>query len=477
MRLAVLMLLSATFLWKGVVPVWAEPPSHVGIDPAEVARWPVEVITLKNDRQLTGLIRLKRPKYIEFVEVRRKPGEPMRRVVHVIRHDRIAKIKRLPERERIRLSIRLREFLKRTEILEGLLEDVELAAGEFEGRPCLCYEGPWFTLRSRADEATTRLAIVRLEQVFAGFRTYLAPRRKPKSTLTIVLLGSSPEYQELLDSRRLDIRQTAFFDSERNEIVAGGRLASIASELEEVRIHHEQLSAELRQKRTAADEQIDLLRETLQRNGNSQKQITLAVREARGQWKTLRDQLNRKISLARRRNDGLYHQAFRHLYHEAFHAYLSNFVMEDAVSQVPRWLNEGWAQIFESGLLESGALRVDAPSPERLQRLREELEGDDPLTVADILTASPQRFHVGQNLSAGDAAALESSRLYLYSWGLAYHLTFHRRLLGSSAMEAYLGAADAKDPQDEVARFEELVGVPLKEFEAHWRRAILGNAR
>lgn len=451
------------------------PASSLGIDPIEVARWPVEKIVLKNQKRLEGLIQFEGPQHIEFVEIRRKPGEPMRRVFRWIPLERVEDIERLGEKERTRLSLRLREYMRRTEILERLLGDIELVPSEFEGRPCLKYDGRWYTLRSRADEETTRLAIVRLEQVFAGFRTYLAPRRRHRETLQIVILGSAPEYQRLLKSRDLDIRQTAYYDPDNNEIVAGGQLASVAAELDDVRAYHEVLVSELREKQAEAEKQIETLGRTLRDAGEDPRQVSAAMRAARDQWKKIRQSLDRRIRQANWRNDALYHQAFRHLYHEAFHAYLGNFVIEDAATTVPRWLNEGWAQIFEAGLLEAGTLRVDAPSPERLERLQRELRGDSPLELKHVVTAPVERFIVGYRHRTSDQMEQDSRRVYLYSWGLAYHLTFHRKLLGSSALDTYLKASEPGAPPDDIARFEKLVGEGLDQFEKNWRQAMLAE--
>src|SRR6516225_9397706 len=58
------------------------------------------------------------------------------------------------------------------------------------------------------------------------------------------------------------------------------------------------------------------------------------------------------------KNDGLFKEATRHLfqtlYHEAFHAYLVNFVYPPEDGEAPRWLNEGLAQIFETAIVEAG---------------------------------------------------------------------------------------------------------------------------
>lgn len=449
-------------------PLGSESSTTEGIDPTEVVRWPLERVILKNGKSLSGLVRHEGPKFIELVEVRRQPGEPMRRVVRLVRREKVESIERLDELGRLRLSMRLREFLRRTEVLEGMLEDIELARTEIEGRSWLQYGGPWFTMRSRADEATTRLAVVRLEQVFAGFRTYLVPRIRPRQSLQIVILGSLPEYEALRAARNLDVKQTAFYDPTRNEIVAGGELASLAAELEKVTAHHESLLQQLRHDRELAERQIETLRRTLREAGNTTRQVSVAIRAAGAEWKKLWEDLDRQIKQARRRNDAVYQAMFRHLYHEAFHAYASNFVYEDAAERMPRWLGEGWAQIFEAGLLEAGALRVDAPSASRLERLKQELRGPNSLSVKDVLIAPDQQFTV-----IHEQSAVEMSRLYLYSWGLAYHLTFHRQLLGSSAMDEFLRVGKSQGPALDIVRFEKLVGQPLVKFEQAWREAML----
>ena len=63
---------------------------------------------------------------------------------------------------------------------------------------------------------------------------------------------------------------------------------------------------------------------------------------------------------------------FVRLFHEAFHAYLENYVYPQTDHDVPRWLNEGLAQVFEGGQLESGSLRLDAPDTARLKLLQED---------------------------------------------------------------------------------------------------------
>ncbi len=161
---------------------------------------------------------------------------------------------------------------------------------------------------------------------------------------------------------------------------------------------------------------------------------------------------------------------FNRLNHESFHAYLENLVYPHALYDVPRWLNEGLAQTFEGGQLEADMLRVDAPDPKRLAQLQSDLGGERPLALEELLTADAKEF-----LSAHRGNTADASRLYLYCWGLAYYLTFEQPLLGTRQLERYVDLAAADKP--EVERFEQLVGMPLKEFEPRWRAAMLGKGK
>ena len=63
-------------------------------------------------------------------------------------------------------------------------------------------------------------------------------------------------------------------------------------------------------------------------------------------------------------------------------------------------------------------------------------------------------------------------RYYVYAWGLAYYLTFEKHVLGSPALEKYLQPGNGWLAP--VPRFEQLVGMPIKQFEQVWRVYIRG---
>ena len=62
-------------------------------------------------------------------------------------------------------------------------------------------------------------------------------------------------------------------------------------------------------------------------------------------------------------------------------------------------------------------------------------------------------------------------RYYVNAWGLAYYLTFEKRLLNSPALERYLRRENARLAPAE--RFRLLVGMPPPaEFDEQWRAFI-----
>ncbi len=179
------------------------------------------------------------------------------------------------------------------------------------------------------------------------------------------------------------------------------------------------------------------MNETLRKAGvPSEERQKISVAEQR-KWKDEFATLEARIKAAERRNASRFQEVtgemFGRLAHESFHAYLENFVYPRSSSEVPRWLNEGLAETFEAGLLDGDSLRIDAPGARILARLKSDLAGPDPLPLAELLTADADQFI---STHRGDAA--QSSRLYLYSWGLAYFLAFEQPLLGTKELERYV---------------------------------------
>src|SRR5205814_1233933 len=143
------------------------------------------------------------------------------------------------------------------------------------------------------------------------------------------------------------------------------------------------------------------------------------------------------------------------LYHETFHAYAGNFAYPPAAAggpgELPRWLNEGLAQIFETAVLEAGELRVGHADRDRLDRAQALLKEGGLLPLRDLLRAGKESFVA---LHADQKAAAD--RTYLAAWAVAFHLAFEKRVLGTAGFDAYVAAGNGG--ADPVAAFAGLVG-------------------
>ena len=117
--------------------------------------------------------------------------------------------------------------------------------------------------------------------------------------------------------------------------------------------------------------------------------------------------------------------------------------------------------MFETGRVESGTLRIDAPNRDALKTLQADLKGNSPLRLATLLSTDAKEF----------LAEDDSQRHYACSWGLAYCLTFRLGVLGDKALDRYVAPEHPESPVD---RFEKLVDMPFDEFERRWRQYILG---
>ncbi|HEV3263485.1 MAG TPA: DUF1570 domain-containing protein, partial [Gemmataceae bacterium] len=293
-----------------------------------------------------------------------------------------------------------------------------------------------------AREDIVRRAAVRLEQIYAAYTHFLPPRRDSGKPTTILLIRSLAEYQDYLKGKGRHILNPAFYDTAHNQVVCASNLERLGDQLERLRKEYQAGLVRLRQ------EEADLRRDY-------QGRIPPAIRSQI-------DGVRRKIMGANARNNKLFSDAtrrlFQTLYHEAFHAYLANFVYPRGEAAVPRWLNEGLAQIFETAVVEAGELRVGHADVDRLAQFRDTARKGDWLPLADILKAGPKRFIVAH---ASDKQL--SNRYYLHSWALAFYVTFDRKLLGTPALDRYVRAL--KHGTDPTEAFRNLVREPLPEFE------------
>jgi hypothetical protein len=158
---------------------------------------------------------------------------------------------------------------------------------------------------------------------------------------------------------------------------------------------------------------------------------------------------------------------FERLYHEAFHAYLSCAVVDPREGEIPLWLNEGLAQIFEAAVFEIGELRIGHADKTRLDSVKLALNQNTLPSIKDLLTSQPALFLVYH-----PSEKETSQRMYFASWALAFNLAFKQKVLGKQVLDDYAKAL--KNGGNPIACFEKLTGKPLQDFEKEHQAYLKG---
>jgi hypothetical protein len=435
-------------------------------------RWAMERVTLNDGRSYRGLIKSVGDDRIEFADIRRMPGQKMFVTILSLDRPAIVRVERLEEAQRQELADRIKQFSSRAQFEVGRMENILLTSqGTGESRR-LVYRGEWFEFESTADGQVTRQFIVRLEQMFMAFRQLLPPKRTtaPQQPLRIILFGTLAGYQQHLRAHQITLRNPAYFLAAQRLVVVGSDVRQIADQHAILLRKHSELRQKLSVERSEQDFLLANLETQFKSNKGTDAQWKPIAAAARAKLAKQQNERLSEMNIADRNNDHNLteevDQTLARLYHETFHAYLDDYVYPEKTSAVPRWLNEGLAQIFEAGLLEADTLRIDAPAADRLARLQADLRGPQPLRLADLLLADQKAFLVPHSDSVQT-----SQQHYLYSWGLAWYLTFDQSLLGTKTLDRYV-ALDSSQLEP-IPRFEQLVGQSLSDFESNWRKAML----
>jgi hypothetical protein len=437
--------------------------------PEPVGAWKLEELRLKDGKVFKGLVQDEREYDLDFAEIVQPAGRPMFAVLRLIEKKDVQSVTKLATEEHKELLERFEQFRNRLVIEAGRMEGLLLKSEDVGGKRHHLYDGPWFRIDSTTDEETSRRCVVRIEQIFRAYRMLLPPKGRPPAPLMVRLFGSLDEYRAELRRLKLSISNPAFYSTRERTILAGSDLNTYAEQLAEIRSDHETQRKTWQQLDVDFGKLLPGLAADLKTAGLTADQVIDEIRLRKARWKEQLEAKYAELAEQDRRNEGKFAevtaQMFAQLYHEAFHAWIDNFVYARSRGAVPRWLNEGLAQVFESGKLDGPLLRLDAPAPARLAALQNDLRRQ-PWLLAEFLTAENPPFLEGHTRDAQQSA----ERTYAYAWGLAWYLAFHEQKLASGLDQYVSKEASQLDP---LARFEKFTGKKLPQFEKEWRRAML----
>jgi hypothetical protein len=414
--------------------------------------WKYEVLRLKNGSIYHGLVKEETGSRIRFWEVKRPTGKPALRQWHVWERDKVARIDRLDAKERAILWQRIQLLdpkLKEDENHRAETLDLEPAPWGKNTSGGLSYTTPHFVLISNAERGIVAKAAIRLEQIFAAYGSFLPPHSSTETEpITIFLADSVAEYLSLARGRGLTIHNPAYYDRKRNEIVCGSDFHLLGKTLADLHKQDEQL-----------DQQLVMLKKRYK--GKIPDLLRYQIKRDREEISRVRKKINKEdFDKASRR-------LFQTLFHEAFHAYLDNFVYRAEKEAVPCWLNEGLGQIFETAFIDAGLLRVGHVDKVRLLRVQALLRTDDLVPLARLLPATPKQFLVRH---ASDQQLSDS--YYLSSWALAFYLLADRKVLGDpKKLDLYVSSL--KRGMNPLAAFRILVDRPLPDFQKDFRDYLL----
>ncbi len=433
--------------------------------------WKMERLVTKDGKTHEGLAESQRGDQIIFLEIVRPPGRPLFAVRRPIAEAEIQSLERLPPSDREAFQAKWWQYLRRARIESLQLDRLELQKTSSANEPPRWrYQGPWFEFTCQAGEQASRQTIVHLEQVFGALHQALPPRRVPgEPHLSIHVFANHEAYLRFSANRGLAIENAAYFAAVPNQIVVHCPLERIAQEAQAAVREHEALRGRLETQRKDVPERLKKEREKLERANRPEAEIRQIIIRLRSKLNQEQEELQRSLDRTDRQNRRTVEEQtaawLKTLRHEAFHAYLQNYLFPLPEYRVPRWLHEGLAQVFAHSVLEDGLLRVDSPDPELLARLQADLRGQ-PLSLSRVLQADHREFLV---VTPADQEG--SQRLYAYAWGVVWYLLFEDE--HSWTVDDLARLVAAGDDDDVAKRFAEIAGEPLAAFEARWRSSML----
>jgi hypothetical protein len=417
-----------------------------------ISDWPLETLQLRNGTVLRGLILEELPGAIRFQSIKRIPGHPTVVFRWLFPKDSISKIEKLSPEQREITKQKLTELDTGDQLERERAEKIDLKRIDWKDSK----NGAWqyqceaFELTFVGSQSIARQTIVRLESLFEAYRRILPLRENMSKPVSILIVDTIECYQKILQDEGKTFINMAYFDPTKHKIVACfAELKKVGEDLERFRTSCTEYLED------CAKQEAEL-RRLYSKNKTDLARHLAPILEQRKQ-----------IQEATRKNQKLFDQAskrqYQMLFHEAFHAhaqlvYPSIMGSESSPGELPRWLNEGLAQVFETAVLEAGEIRFDAVDQERLQRLRDLMKDGGLMPMKDLLAAGPKVFQVSHNTDRS-----QSDQAYLLAWGMARFLLFEKKKLNGVEFEMFV--KETNRGRDPLEAFPDWMSSPIPNTE------------
>lgn len=448
------------FIWAAMsllaLPLHAQPSSPLRDQSTDVLK-------LQDGSQLQGMLLEESGRNLEFLEINRPPGKPMFAVIHTISSNKKKSLDKITGDDRTRLKQLVDRLRNHTQIRAAEKDSLTLKRTRsdiLETDDAWQYEGERFVLVSPLSEDMTRTFAVRVDQIFQAYEHWLPPKQKPNSPIQIVLFHSIDNYSAYLRKIGLQIDNPAVYVPHTNQVLIGSDLGAFHARLEVAQTAHQAILDQWTEREKKLPEDLNQLAKRLKEAGWSPDEIITEVQTRREAWQRDFKKTQGQIQVVARRNqstlDTMMNQATQHLCHESFHAYVENYLYPQDAYEVPIWLNEGLAQLFEHAQFENGTFRIDLPPKEILTSLKDRLERDNGMSLQRILQTQAGSFILFENLHEG--------RLdYDVAWGLAWYLVFQKQLFTPGGLDRYVHKRSEPTPT-----VEETFGESVSRVQAEW---------
>jgi len=424
-----------------------------------------DIVSLKDGRNLAGMILNQNDQSLRFIEIRQPPGKADFAVIQRFDRQAIEHIVAVPDSRRRELASLVDQIRNRTQIRASAVESIVLQRATPMGeKPCWKLHGDGFVLTSYLDEKLSREMAVRAEQIFLAYQHWLPKRVASGATIEVILFGDRSHYRSHLAKLGLPIENPALFIPRTNQIFVGSNLQAFADRYEVAR-QRNRWTGETWDRRAQSHQQMlqQLANQLKEQNWPAEK-IAGELQVRRETWQREFREASMQLRAAERKNDAMLQSMIEGtsalLCHESLHAHLENHLFPQASYHVPTWLNEGLAQLFENAVFEHGTFRIDqAPQP-IVERLQQRIRRSNEPLLPKLFEGDSGRFLLDNSLH-------QNQLDYDIAWGLVWYLVFHQRLLEHGRLVQYV--PEKGDQKLSNMSFDQT----LAQFESRWRSFIL----